>query len=46
MAEETTTTTQGAERRVADLLSSRRDEILNLWITERLESDEFRDELI
>ena len=33
-------------RRVADLLAARRDEILNLWIKDRLESDEFRDELI
>ncbi|PYS87976.1 MAG: anti-anti-sigma factor [Acidobacteria bacterium] len=33
-------------RRVVDLLAARRDEILNLWIKERLESDEFRDELI
>ena len=32
--------------RVADVLVSRRDEILNLWIKERLETDEFRDELI
>ncbi len=32
--------------RVVDLLSSRHDEILNLWIKERLESEEFRDELI
>ncbi len=34
------------ERRIAKLLSTRRDEILNLWIAERLEADEFRDELI
>ncbi len=33
-------------RRIAKLLSTRRDEILNLWIAERLEADEFRDELI
>ncbi len=33
-------------RRVVDLLATRRDEILNLWIKERLESGEFRDELI
>ena len=45
MAEESTST-RPEQRRVAELLSSRRDEILNLWITERLESDEFRDELI
>lgn len=32
--------------RVVDLLASRHDEILNLWIKERLESEEFRDELI
>jgi rsbT co-antagonist protein RsbR len=34
------------ERRITTLLSTRRDEILNLWIKERLEADEFRDELI
>src|SRR5918993_1203292 len=34
------------ERRIATLLATRRDEILNLWIKERLENDEFRDELI
>ncbi|HYE15619.1 MAG TPA: STAS domain-containing protein [Pyrinomonadaceae bacterium] len=34
------------ERRITALLSTRRDEILNLWIKERLEADEFRDELI
>ena len=45
MAEESTSTSP-EQRRVADLISSRRDEILNLWITERLESDDFRDELI
>src|SRR5918997_4749016 len=45
MAEESTST-RPEQQRVAELLSSRRDEILNLWITERLESDEFRDELI
>ena len=33
-------------RRIAALLADRRDEILNLWIKERLEADEFRDELI
>ncbi|HJQ34086.1 MAG TPA: STAS domain-containing protein [Pyrinomonadaceae bacterium] len=35
-----------SERRITTLLASRRDEILNLWIKERLEADEFRDELI
>ena len=39
-------TTQPAERRIAGILSTRRDEILHLWIKERLEADEFRDELI
>jgi rsbT co-antagonist protein RsbR len=34
------------ERSIAALLAARRDEILNLWVKERLESDEFRDELI
>ena len=38
--------TKPDERRTATLLAARRDEILNLWIKERLESDEFRDELI
>jgi rsbT co-antagonist protein RsbR len=33
-------------RHVVNLLAARRDEILNLWIKERLESGEFRDELI
>src|ERR671939_1219190 len=37
---------QPDQRRTAALLSGRRDEILNLWIKERLEADEFRDELI
>jgi hypothetical protein len=30
---------QAAERRIATLLATRRDEILNLWIKERLEND-------
>lgn len=34
------------ERHISKLLANRRDEILNLWIKERLEADEFRDELI
>jgi rsbT co-antagonist protein RsbR len=37
---------QPERRRVVDLLSTRRDEILNLWISERMEAQEFRDELI
>jgi rsbT co-antagonist protein RsbR len=37
---------RAGERRIATLLATRRDEILNLWIRERLENDEFRDELI
>ena len=37
---------QSHARRLAELLAARRDEILNLWIKDRLESDEFRDELI
>ncbi|MFH4242988.1 RsbRD N-terminal domain-containing protein, partial [Acinetobacter baumannii] len=32
--------------RVAELLTQRRDEIIDRWIKERLESDDFRDELI
>src|ERR671929_230995 len=45
MADQTDSAPVG-ERRIATLLSTRRDEILNLWIRERLEADEFRDELI
>src|ERR671938_2078850 len=45
MADQTDSARAG-ERRIATLLSTRRDEILNLWIKERLENDEFRDELI
>lgn len=45
MPENSSTQTQAA-RRVVELLSTRRDEILNLWIKERLESGDFRDELI
>lgn len=37
---------QPEQRHIAALLADRRDEILNLWIKERLEADEFRDELI
>lgn len=37
---------QPEQRRIPALLADRRDEILNLWIKERLEADEFRDELI
>lgn len=33
-------------RRVVDLLANQRDELLNLWIKDRLESNDFRDELI
>ena len=40
------TSAQADERRITALLANRRDEILNLWIKERLEADEFRDELI
>ena len=40
------TSTGSDQRRVVDLLSTRRDEILNLWISERMEAQEFRDELI
>src|ERR687894_383664 len=45
MADQTDSARTG-ERRIATLLANRRDEILNLWIKERLENDEFRDELI
>src|SRR5437763_10396543 len=40
------TSAQTDERRITAQLAARRDEILNLWIKERLEADEFRDELI
>jgi rsbT co-antagonist protein RsbR len=40
------TSPQADERHIKSLLAARRDEILNLWIKERLEADEFRDELI
>ena len=45
---DTTATQTGAPyaQRTAELLAARRDEILNLWIKDRLESDDFRDELI
>ncbi|MCA1635365.1 MAG: STAS domain-containing protein [Acidobacteria bacterium] len=45
MADQNASTTPD-ERRIVTLLSTRRDEILNLWIKGRLEADEFRDELI
>ena len=41
-----TTQSQQDAARISELLAARRDEILNLWIKDRLESDEFRDELI
>jgi rsbT co-antagonist protein RsbR len=46
MTEQTAAPTQDQSRRVAEIFSTRRDEILNLWIKDRLESDDFRDELI
>jgi rsbT co-antagonist protein RsbR len=46
MAEQSVAPTQDRSRRVAEIFSTRRDEILNLWIKDRLESDDFRDELI
>ncbi len=45
MADQNSSTTTD-ERPIVNLLSTRRDEILNLWIKGRLEADEFRDELI
>src|ERR1044072_3104264 len=45
MAAENTTQTQ-ATSHVVNLLVKRHDEIINLWIKDRLESGEFRDELI
>jgi rsbT co-antagonist protein RsbR len=44
MAGEQTAETQGSF--TVELLNNRRDEIVNLWIKDRLESGEFRDELI
>jgi rsbT co-antagonist protein RsbR len=44
MAGEQTAETQGSS--TVELLNNRRDEIVNLWIKDRLESGEFRDELI
>jgi rsbT co-antagonist protein RsbR len=41
-----TTNSQRDAQRISELLAARRDEILNLWIKDRLESDDFRDELI
>lgn len=35
-----------AARRVEGIIAERRDEIIDLWISERLKSEEFRDELI
>jgi rsbT co-antagonist protein RsbR len=46
MAEQIAAPMQNSSRRVAEVFSTRRDEILNLWIKDRLESDDFRDELI
>ena len=45
MAAENTTQTQETSH-VVNLLVKRHDEIINLWIKDRLESGEFRDELI
>jgi len=41
-----TTPQQQIARSIVDILATRRDEILNLWIKERLDSEDFRDELI
>src|ERR1051325_9225007 len=46
MAVENRAQTQHDTSLVVDLLIKRHDEIINLWIKDRLESDEFRDELI
>jgi rsbT co-antagonist protein RsbR len=46
MAEQSAAPTQNYSQRIAEVFSTRRDEVLNLWIKDRLESDEFRDELI
>jgi rsbT co-antagonist protein RsbR len=45
MADQKASSRPGGQR-ITALLADRRDEILNLWIKERLEADEFRDELI
>jgi rsbT co-antagonist protein RsbR len=46
MAVENRVQTQHDTSLVVDLLVKRHDEIINLWIKDRLESGEFRDELI
>jgi rsbT co-antagonist protein RsbR len=46
MADDTTTPQQQDTTHVVDLLVKRHDEIINRWIRDRLESGEFRDELI
>jgi rsbT co-antagonist protein RsbR len=46
MADDTTTPQQQEATHVVDLLVKRHDEIINRWIRDRLESGEFRDELI
>src|ERR1051325_4325298 len=46
MAVENRAQTQHDTSLVVDLLVQRHDEIINLWIKDRLESGEFRDELI
>lgn len=38
--------TMGEQRAVVEVLDGRRDELLGFWIKERLESGEFRDELV
>ncbi|HEY0077383.1 MAG TPA: STAS domain-containing protein [Pyrinomonadaceae bacterium] len=45
MADNSASANTGVSR-VVELLSTRRDEILNRWIADRLKSGEFRDELI
>ncbi len=46
MADNTAQQTPTPSRRVVDLLQKRRDELLNIWIKERLDSGDFREELI
>ena len=46
MTNNSATQTQDYSRRVAEQLAARHDEIINLWLKDRLESDDFRDELL
>jgi len=45
-AQETTSAQEEQTPHIVNLLEKRHDEIISLWIKDRLESGEFRDELI